>query len=99
MSYWKEGLEGARNLKIALRNGAYAWPGGYPTYFVAADGEAISFAAVKANFKLCLHDTLYPEFGNDWRIVAHEVNWEDADLYCAHTGKRIESAYAEPECD
>jgi hypothetical protein len=30
-----------------------------------------------------------------WRVVACDTNWEDASLYCDHSGERIESAYAE----
>jgi hypothetical protein len=33
-------------LKSILRAGPYAWPGGYPQYFIAGDGNALSFAAV-----------------------------------------------------
>jgi hypothetical protein len=32
-----------------------------------------------------------------WQVVAYDVNWEDASLYCEHTSERIESAYAEPD--
>ena len=30
-----------------------------------------------------------------WHIAGADINWEDPDLYCDHTGERIESAYAE----
>jgi hypothetical protein len=30
----------------------------------------------------------------DWKPVAFEINWEDPDLICIHSGERIESAYA-----
>jgi hypothetical protein len=30
-----------------------------------------------------------------WRVVACDTNWEDGELYCDHSGERIESAYAE----
>lgn len=80
-------------LKQALRNGPYAWPGGYPVYFIAGDGEALSFGAVRANLRLCLGAMRRPGTGEDWRIVAVDVNYEDPDLYCAHTGQPIEAAY------
>jgi hypothetical protein len=35
------------DFRHAMRNGAYAWPGGYPLYFVTSDGEALSFEAAK----------------------------------------------------
>jgi hypothetical protein len=37
----------------------------------------------------------HSESFSGWRIVAYDVNWEDADLTCDHTGEKIESAYAE----
>lgn len=87
-----------KQLKEALRNGPYAWPGGYPLYFIAADGEALSFQAVRDNLKLVMHATCYPEYReNDWRIVGVDVNWEDTHLYCGHTNERIQSAYGEED--
>lgn len=93
-----------RDVKAALRAGPYAWPGGYPLYFLAADGEALSFDAVRAMFRTVCADM---HGDSDWRgastphaqfrLIACEPNWEDSALYCAHTGKRIPSAYAEPE--
>ena len=71
---------------------AYAWPGGYPVFYVTSDDEV---ACVK-----CANDpsTGVDAFGCDVKIVAGDVNWEDPDLYC-ECGERIESAYAEPEDD
>lgn len=81
-------------LKNYLRSGKYAWPGGYPMYFVANDGEALSFEAVKENYREILSATKNKE-NNGWRIVGVDVNWEDENLYCVHTGNKIESAYGE----
>jgi hypothetical protein len=82
-------------LKNALRNGKYAWPGGYPLYFVASDGEALSFDTVKENYRHVLYAMKYLEDFSGWNIVACEINWEDEDLTCAHSGDKIESAYGE----
>jgi hypothetical protein len=79
-----------------LESGPYAWPGGYPLYFIMADGEPLSFKAAideKDRILTELEDKCDPA----WRPVAHEVNWEDGDLYCAHSNERIESAYEETE--
>ena len=81
---------------LALSQGAYAWPGGYPIYFFCADGEALSFDAAVENAGL-IRDAIISRADKQWEVVAYGVNWEHGDLYCAHTGKRIESAYAEPE--
>jgi hypothetical protein len=36
----------------------------------------------------------YPDY-DQWRIVAGDVNWEDASLTCDNCSQRIESACAE----
>lgn len=71
-------------VKRALRAGPYAWPGGYPTYFVTADGAALSHAAMRERFR--------EEAG---AVLGVQVNWEDDSLTCDHTGARIPSAYGE----
>ena len=81
---------------LALDNGAYAWPGGYPTYFLCQDGAALSFEAALQN-KAEIVDALVSYSDNDWKVVAFEINYENPNLYCEHTGKRIESAYAEED--
>lgn len=72
---------------------AYAWPGGYPIFYVVDDGESLC--------PECVNDPSNPvheDAPNDgWRIVGYDINYEDAQLYCAHCNKCIESAYAEEE--
>ena len=71
-------------VKRELRDGPYAWPGGYPKYFVTLDGACLSFDAMRECFR------------EEARAVAGvQVNWEDDDLTCDHTGKHIPSAYGE----
>lgn len=84
-------------IKRALRNGAYAWPGGYPLYFVTSDGAALSFEAVRAEWRNVVDAHLRNNTRGGWHLAAVDVNYEDNELYCDHTSKRIESAYAEPE--
>lgn len=86
-------------VKESLANGPYAWPGGYPLYFIAADGEALSFDAVNANLELVLEATGNPGTDKHWEIIACEINWDDEDLYCAHTNKKIECAYPKDESE
>lgn len=75
----------------------YAWPGGYPCYLLMADGGVLSHQAAKDNFKTIAFEVITNDTRDDWHPVSVEINWEDPDLYCDHTGQRIESAYAEPE--
>ncbi len=87
-----------------LENGPYAWPGGYPLYFVMADCEALSFKAAQENISYLLEafeqiedvdPTYLDRFADQWLPVAVEINWENNELYCAHTNELIESAYGE----
>lgn len=67
----------------------YAWPGGYPLYYLCADGgELCSLCANKENGSEAAEDHEDPQ----WQLVACEVNWESL-LYCAHCNKQIEAAY------
>ncbi len=83
-----------QDLKQQLRGGDYAWPGGYPLFFITSDGAALSFEAVRENIR-SVFDSMRNGIDDGWRVVGCEANWEDPELFCDHTGKRIESAYAE----
>ena len=64
---------------------AYAWPGGYPMYYLTAQGTV-----------LCAkHANVEGEF-NDETLTEADVNWEDTDLWCEHSHK-IESAYGDDD--
>ena len=80
------------DLKATIRAGKYAWPGGYPMFFITSDGEALSFEAVEQEFGQVAY-AIRHELNDGWRVVGCDINEEDADLFCAHTGKPIESAY------
>ena len=82
----------------ALANGPYAWPGGYPLFFVMGDGEAMSFKACEAERERIAAELADTEHGDaEWSPIALKINWEDAALYCVHTNERIESAYADDD--
>ena len=87
-------IKNTKSLKEALRNGPYAWPGGYPCYFIADDGEALSFDAVRENYRLVLSSVKHKQ-NDGWRVIGVDINWEDHDLICSHSGKKIEAAYGE----
>lgn len=69
----------------------YAWPGGYPLYAIAQDGEPICISCVNS----------IPEFIDvddpQWNIVGVTVNWEDPVLECASCNDPIECAYPPDE--
>lgn len=74
-----------------------AWPGLYPKYFVTADNGVLSYDAAKKNASL-IRDAIADK-GSDkqWEVKFAAVNYENDDLYCDHTGKKIPSAYGENE--
>lgn len=73
---------------------SYAWPGGYPRYFITSDGAALSYKSAQHN-KQAIIDAIQTRSNDGWQVVACDVNWEDSGLYCDDTGERIESAYAD----
>ena len=79
-------------LKATLRAGAYAWPGGYPLYFITDDGAALSFQTVRDNLRTIL-DSVRWEIRDGWRVIGCAVNWEDHELTDSHTGELIECSY------
>lgn len=85
-------------LRATLRHGAFAWPGGYPLYFITSDGETLSFEGVRENLCSVL-DAIATRSNNGWRVVACDTNWENTGLVCAETGKPIPSAYGEDETE
>jgi len=85
-------IETIGDFRRAIRQGPYAWPGGYPLYFITSDGAALSYAAAKAEKRNVLWSVGH-KINDGWRIVGLDINWEDPELTCDHTGEPIESAY------
>ena len=81
-------------LRATLRAGDVTWPGCYPLFFITSDGGALAFNTVRKNLRSVL-DSIRTKCDDGWRVVACEVNYEDAELYDDHTGEKIESAYGE----
>jgi len=75
---------------------AYAWPGGYPIYYLCADSGILcpNCANTEPAVRQADKEPDCPD-SDQWRIVAGDVNWEDDSLACDHCNQRIESAYAE----
>ena len=72
---------------------SYAWPGGYPIYFIMQDGEAMCPSCVTRNKKLI--NEAYADRDVQWNVVSSSVNYEDTDLYCCNCNAKIEAAYAD----
>jgi hypothetical protein len=82
------------DFRQAVRNGPYAWPGGYPLFFICDDGGALCCACVKTERRNIIESVAH-QSRDGWRVVAADINWEDNDLNCDHCNKRIESAYGD----
>ena len=82
----------------ALKNGPYAWPGGYPLFFLLADNSTLGFQAAIDNAP-AIREALTPVgdgFDNSgWQVIACCINWEDDFMVCCHDGDPIPSAYGE----
>ena len=58
----------------ALSNGPYAWPGGYPLYFVMGDGAALSFKAASREKERILTELSEPT-DIEWRPMGVEIKF------------------------
>lgn len=69
---------------------AFAWPGGYPIYYLAKDNGVLCPKCAN-EFK--------SERDNDEQLkpVAYEIHWEGQPLSCEHCNAEIASAYGDPE--
>jgi hypothetical protein len=86
-----------QRLPEPMENGnypAYAWPGGYPMYYLCKDGGVLCPKCLNDN-KALINDPDEPE----WYVLASDINYEDPDLYCDNCSERIESAYAEERAE
>ena len=90
-------IKAAKGFLQQLKDGAYAWPGGYPMFFITADGAVISFRAAQEEKAQIVDSLLHGQRQSGWYVEGRDINWENASLHCDHTGERIESAYAEDE--
>ena len=82
------------DFRAALKDGPFAWPGGYPLFFICNDGGALSYQYAKDNAEPIKSARRDKDNTGGGLVIACEVNLEDSELYC-EGGKRIESAYAE----
>jgi hypothetical protein len=87
-------IKSISDFRTAVRHGPYAWPGGYPMYFICDDGGALCCNCVRTERRNIL-ESIASKSRDGWRVVALDINWEDSTLYCDHCNEQIESAYGE----
>lgn len=88
-------IRNIHEFRAAYRSGPYAWPGGYPCYFITADGAALSFKAARDNRRNILEAIRDNDSRSGWKVEALAINWEDDSLFCDDTGELIPAAYGE----
>lgn len=80
--------------RTAVRNGPYAWPGGYPLYFVCDDGGVLCCSCVGKERRNILASIARKQH-DGWRVIGMDINYEDDTLHCEHCGDQIEAAYGD----
>lgn len=78
---------------------AFAWPGGYPLFYIFTDGGVICPKCVNDNIAeidAAIRGEHRHNSHGGWAIDAADVNYEDDDMHCDHCHKPIESAYGSP---
>ena len=81
------------------RLSAFAWPGGYPVIYIAADGGEFCPACANGDDgSLCrISDGPDDHQHDGWLIVGSQIHWEGEPLPCVHCGVEIASAYGPAE--
>lgn len=75
---------------------AYAWPGGYPIFYMTADNAVLCPDC--ANGKNGSEATETDDGSNEckqWLLICAEINYEDEAMYCEHCNVQIQSAYGD----
>ena len=82
---------------------AFAWPGGYPIYYLAEDNSIFcpDCANGKNGSDAYTDDQCQCKAHRDpqWHIVACDVHYEGPPLTCDHCHADIESAYGDPDAE
>ena len=67
---------------------SFAWPGGYPIYYLCADNGVLCPDCANEHI-----DMLSDPDDRQWHVIAADANYEDDSLFCDHCSRQIESAY------
>ncbi len=76
---------------------AYAWPGGYPLFYICQDGGTLCPACANGGKGSLAYVGESPDSINDaqWNVVGQEVNYEDDSLFCDHCNAKVDAAYVD----
>lgn len=79
---------------------SHAWPGGYPIYYLFADGGTCCPDCANGKNKSDAYvkgARAENDRDKQWELAAMDVHWEGSPLTCGHCNGQIESAYGDPE--
>jgi hypothetical protein len=85
----KRHIKTVNDLKATLRNGEYAWPGGYQLGFITADGGLICFDCVKEELRNVIW-SIQNRVNDGWLVDMVAVIEHDFDghaVCCEHCGR------------
>lgn|GEM_PF-3232477 len=74
----------------------YAWPGGYPIFYILPDGGELCPQCIQRFF--LEDDWSDTETVRTNRAVA-DIHYEGPSIYCDHCNREIESAYGDPDAE
>lgn len=77
---------------------SFAWPGGYPIYYLMADGGVLCPDCINREILIVDGERKDVENGErhpdkQWHCVGYDVNFEDVNCKCDHCYKFIDPAY------
>lgn len=94
-------IETPAQLKASLREGPYAWPGGYDLYFICSDGGVLCHPCTTKNIRNIIY-SMISRLRDGWWVV-HQActnEFDDYQLICDNCNKVIfENPEMEPTDD
>lgn len=88
----------ADNAELSNPNGevsAYAWPGGYPLFYLTRDCDTLCPSCVNKEIRMQVEQTI--EGADCDTVIARDINYEDNCMFCMECSERIEPAYGEDD--
>lgn len=80
-----------KSIARSLKDGPYAWPGGYPKVYYTTHGGCLCPSCALDEYGVLARGT----FGEKFEGV--DIYWEGPVIYCDGCNGEIESAYGDPD--
>lgn len=86
-------IEDTHELRATLRAGKHLFTC-YPRFLMTSDGEALCFDCAREEYR-SVSFAVRHKLNDGWRVIACDINYEDASMRCVHCNNCIESAYTD----